>query len=103
VLVALRTLAHPARIAILRLIAESEQSPSAVATLLNLSRPATSQHLKLLSAAGLVHVRAQSRHRLYTVDQRVLTELRALLDSLHGEAHPARQDDAPPAGGGPPA
>lgn len=46
------------------------------------SRPAVSQHLKVLRAAGLVDVNPQGTRRYYAVKQDGLVELRRYLDSF---------------------
>jgi DNA-binding transcriptional ArsR family regulator len=68
----------------LHLVWDGEQSSSAIADALRLSRPATSQHLKVLRDAGLVHVRVDGNQRLYRVDFDLLAEVRAQLDSFWG-------------------
>jgi DNA-binding transcriptional ArsR family regulator len=45
------------------------------------SRPAVSQHLKVLEAAGLVGVTPQGTRRVYAIRPEGLRELRAYLDS----------------------
>src|SRR5438105_15179739 len=82
---ALRALAHPARRAMLRLVMNQERSSSGLAAELHLSRPATSQHLKALRDAGLVHVRVDKNQRLYRVDFALLDQVRAQLDAFWGE------------------
>jgi DNA-binding transcriptional ArsR family regulator len=47
---------------------------------LPVSRPAVSQHLKVLKSAGLVCDRASGTHRLYQLDTTGLERLRADLD-----------------------
>jgi DNA-binding transcriptional ArsR family regulator len=79
---ALRALGHPARRAMLRLVLDQERSSSALADQLHLSRPATSQHLKMLRQAGLVHVRVDKNQRLYRVDFALLAEVKAQLDTF---------------------
>src|SRR5687768_6682569 len=81
---ALRALAHPTRRAMLRLVWDTEQSSSAIADAMRLSRPATSQHLKVLREAGLVHVRVDGNQRLYRVDLDLLADVRRQLDSFWG-------------------
>ena len=49
-----------------------------------LSRPATSQHLRVLREAGLVSVRMEKNRRLYRVRADKLAELRAMLDEFWG-------------------
>jgi DNA-binding transcriptional ArsR family regulator len=45
---------------------------------MDVSRPAVSQHLKMLKAAGLVMVRAEGTRRLYTIDTCGIGVLQAL-------------------------
>src|SRR5438552_8950151 len=82
---ALRALAHPVRRAMLRLVWDREHTSSSIADALRLSRPATSQHLKVLREAGLVHVRVDGNQRLYRVDFDLLADVRAQLDSFWGD------------------
>ena len=59
--------------------------PSAVGDLaagLPVSRPAVSQHLKALKAAGLVTDRAEGTRRVYQIDPKGLGALRAWLDQF---------------------
>lgn len=53
---------------------------------MDVSRPAVSQHLKVLRAARLVVDRAEGTRRLYAVDSRGLQELRGWLDGFWDEA-----------------
>src|SRR6266498_6118286 len=64
----LRALANPTRRAMLELVWDAERSSSEIAEAVGATRPATSQHLKVLRDAGLVHVRADGNQRLYRVD-----------------------------------
>lgn len=50
------------------------------------SRPAVSQHLRVLKEAGLVTESAQGRRRIYRLDPRGIGAMRALLDEWHGAA-----------------
>ena len=62
--------------------------PSSVAALaggLPISRPAVSQHLKVLKEAGLVCDDAVGTRRIYRVDSQGLTPLRAWLDRLEAD------------------
>jgi len=52
---------------------------------MDVSRPAVSQHLKVLKAAGLVVVRAEGTRRLYGVDTRGIEALRSWLDGFWDE------------------
>ncbi|HJW61993.1 MAG TPA: metalloregulator ArsR/SmtB family transcription factor, partial [Actinomycetes bacterium] len=64
----LRALAHPARRVMLELVWDAERSSSELAEAAALTRPAASQHLKVLRDAGLVQVRVDGNQRLYRVD-----------------------------------
>jgi DNA-binding transcriptional ArsR family regulator len=62
------------------------RSVGEIARGMNVSRPAVSQHLKVLKAAGLVVDRAEGTRRLYAVNPRSLDELRKWLDGFWDEA-----------------
>jgi DNA-binding transcriptional ArsR family regulator len=62
------------------------RSVSEIAEGLDVSRPAVSQHLKVLKSAGLVVVRAEGARRLYAIDSRAIEALRSWLDGLWDEA-----------------
>jgi DNA-binding transcriptional ArsR family regulator len=51
-----------------------------------ISRPAVSQHLKLLRAAGIVRDRPQGRQRVYSIDAARLERYRRQLDQFWSEA-----------------
>jgi DNA-binding transcriptional ArsR family regulator len=53
---------------------------------MDVSRPAVSQHLKVLKAAGLVTDRAEGTRRVYTIDARGIETLRNWLDGFWDEA-----------------
>jgi DNA-binding transcriptional ArsR family regulator len=63
---------------------DRERSPSELAVTCGLSRPAASQHLKVLREAELVTVRLEGNRRLYRVKADRLAELRAMLDEFWG-------------------
>ena len=77
---AFAALADPTR----RLVLERlQQGPAAVGRIaegLPVSRPAVSQHLKVLKDAGLVNDRAEGARRIYYIDPSGLGALRAWLD-----------------------
>ena len=65
------------------------QGPRAVGELardLPVSRPAVSQHLRVLKEAGLVVDRKEGTRRVYSVDPRGLAGIRAYFDSFWDEA-----------------
>src|SRR5579859_657228 len=78
----LQAMAEPRRRKIMRLIHGVEQSSGQIASHFAVSRPAISQHLRVLEHAGLVTVRAQGTRRLYTTRPAGLAELRAYLDEF---------------------
>lgn len=61
---------------------------------MDVSRPAVSQHLKILKAARLVTDRAEGTRRLYAVDKRGLDALRSWLDGFWDEALAAFKEAA---------
>ena len=81
----LRALAHPALRAMLELVWDAERSSSELAEAVAMTRPAASQHLKVLRDAGLVRVRVDGNQRLYRVDLDRLAEIRRQLEGFWGE------------------
>jgi len=82
---ALRAIANPRRRAMLELVWDGERSAGELAALAGLTRPAASQHLRVLREAGLVRVRIAGNQRLYRSDPVRLEELRAALDAFWGD------------------
>jgi DNA-binding transcriptional ArsR family regulator len=80
----LRALANPTRRAMLELVWDAERTSSEIAEAVGASRPAASQHLKVLRDTGLVRVRADGSQRLYRVDTERLVEVRAALERFWG-------------------
>ena len=83
---ALDALGDPTRRAILELLRDGPRPVGELAEALPVSRPAGSQHLAVLKAAGLVADRAAGRRRLYAVDPAGLEALRAYLEGMWGRA-----------------
>lgn len=81
---ALKALAHRGRRRMLELVWDAERSSSELADRCGLSRPAASQHLKVLLEADLVEMRSAGRQRLYRARQDRLAELRRMLDRFWG-------------------
>lgn len=71
----------PTRRTILARLAESPSAVGQLAATLPVSRPAVSQHLKVLKTAGLVIDERAGARRIYRVDQVGLGQLRAELDA----------------------
>jgi DNA-binding transcriptional ArsR family regulator len=82
---ALKAIANPRRRAMLSLVWDEERTATEIAKRSALSKPAASQHLKVLRDAGLVHVRAQGNRRFYRSDPVRVAELRAALEDFWGE------------------
>jgi DNA-binding transcriptional ArsR family regulator len=80
---ALRAIADPTRRAILRLVRGGELAAGQIAEHFPaMSRPAVSQHLRVLSDAGLVDVRPEGNRRLYTWRPEGLRDARAFVDEM---------------------
>lgn len=77
---ALAALADPTRRLIFERLAGGPRAVGELAQNLPVSRPAVSQHLAVLKAAGLVSDRAVGTRRVYQVDPAGLGALRAWLD-----------------------
>jgi DNA-binding transcriptional ArsR family regulator len=73
-------LGDPTRRAIFARLAEHPQAVGELAGELPVSRPAVSQHLKVLKEAGLVTDRPAGNRRIYQVDPDGVGALRAQLD-----------------------
>lgn len=67
--------ADPTRRRLLDRLARSESPVNALAAPFRMSRPAVSQHLRILRDAGLVTVRRSGRARLYRLEARRLREV----------------------------
>ena len=78
----LTALADPTRRRIFELIAESPKPVGEVAGTLPVSRPAVSQHLKVLREAGLVRQQIVGTRHVYSIDQSGLEQVRAYFDSF---------------------
>lgn len=73
-------LGDPTRLAIFESLLDRPQAVGELAVKFPVSRPAVSQHLKVLKSAGLVCDRPAGRHRIYHVDPDGLAVLRGELD-----------------------
>jgi DNA-binding transcriptional ArsR family regulator len=80
---ALRAVADPTRRAILRLVREDELAAGEIAEHFpSMSRPAVSQHLRVLTDAGLVEVRPDGNRRMYRWRREGLRDAATFLDEL---------------------
>ncbi len=72
----MRALADPTRRSILRLVHDEERTAGEIAESFPISRPAISQHLRVLSDADLVDVRQDGTRRWYRARPERVDELR---------------------------
>jgi DNA-binding transcriptional ArsR family regulator len=79
---ALAALADPTRRRIFERLAKGPLAVGELAHGLPVSRPAVSQHLKVLKLAGLVADRAEGTRRVYHIDPNGLGAIRAWLDQF---------------------
>jgi DNA-binding transcriptional ArsR family regulator len=78
----LDALGDPTRRRVFELLREGERAVVEIAADLPVSRPAVSQHLRVLKGAELVTERTQGTRHLYAIDERGLAVLRAYLETF---------------------
>jgi DNA-binding transcriptional ArsR family regulator len=83
---ALAVLADPTRRKVFERLRHGPRAVNVIAAGLPVSRPAVSQHLKVLKRAGLVEERSQGVRRIYSLRREGLMELREWLDSFWDDA-----------------
>ena len=83
---ALVALSDPTRRLVFERILAAPRSVAAIAEGLPVSRPAVSQHLKVLREAGLITERRNGTRRLYSANPQALGELRAVIEAMWQEA-----------------
>lgn len=76
----LSALVDPTRRNILESLREDARTVGQIASEQPVSRPAVSQHLKVLQDAGLVNVETTGTRRFYSIRREGLAELRTYLD-----------------------
>jgi DNA-binding transcriptional ArsR family regulator len=82
----LAALGDPTRRTIFELVAERPRAVVELAHAMPVSRPAVSQHLKILKHAGLVTDRPVGNRRIYAADPDGLAELRGYLEQFWSTA-----------------
>jgi DNA-binding transcriptional ArsR family regulator len=92
--VVLDALGDPTRRQIFESLKAGPRSVGELADGLPVSRPAVSQHLRVLKEAGLVSDRKEGTRRLYRIDPGGLAGLRDYFDSFWGEALERFADEA---------
>ncbi|MDX1459930.1 MAG: metalloregulator ArsR/SmtB family transcription factor [Xanthomonadales bacterium] len=75
-------LADPTRRRIIEQLAQGETSFGDLADQFDMSRPAVSQHLKVLREAGIVASRSDAQRRIYRLSESSLDELDAWLNRV---------------------
>ena len=78
----LTALSDPTRRAVFERVIKAPRSVNEIACGLPISRPAVSQHLKVLRDAGLVQEQREGTRRIYSADAAALGELRAYVDEM---------------------
>lgn len=79
---AFAALGDPTRRSVFERLARGPRSVGEIAKGLPVSRPAVSQHLKVLKEAGLVTDQADGTRRVYRVDPKGLGQMRAWFDQF---------------------
>jgi DNA-binding transcriptional ArsR family regulator len=79
-------LTDPTRRAVFERLRHGARPVGEIARGLPVSRPAVSQHLKVLKEAGLVDDRADGTRRIYQIDPKGLGAMRAWLDQFWDSA-----------------
>jgi DNA-binding transcriptional ArsR family regulator len=82
----LRALSAPTRREILRLVRDDEMTAGAIAARFQVSRPAVSEHLRVLRETGLVSERREGVRRWYRARPQRLDQVRAYLDQFWGDS-----------------
>jgi DNA-binding transcriptional ArsR family regulator len=90
----LAALADPTRRAIFERIARRPSSVGDLAEEFPVSRPAVSQHLKVLKDAGLVRLRAEGARRIYSIDPAGLAATREYFEAFWRRSLDAFRDAA---------
>ncbi len=92
--VKLDALGDPTRRAIFEDLTRRPQAVGDLAEAFPISRPAVSQHLKILMDAGLLTVRTEGTRRIYAADPAGIAEVRASVERLWRDALVAFKDAA---------
>src|SRR2546423_392083 len=96
---ALEALGDPTRRAVFERLRDGPRAVGEIARGLPVSRPAVSQHLRVLKGAGLVTDEQRGTRRIYRIEPDGLGELRAYLDRFWDEALASFREAAEEEGG----
>lgn len=91
---AFEALGDPTRRAVLKRLRGGGRSVGEIAEGMKVSRPAVSQHLKILKTARLVTVHTDGNRRVYAVDTRGIVSLQKWFDQFWDETLLAFKDAA---------
>jgi DNA-binding transcriptional ArsR family regulator len=91
---AIAALADPTRRTVFERLRGGPRPVVEIARGLPVSRPAVSQHLRVLKEAGLVHERREGTRNFYSVDADALAELREYFENFWEEALAAFKEAA---------
>jgi DNA-binding transcriptional ArsR family regulator len=91
---AIAALADPTRRTVFERLRGGPRPVVEIARGLPVSRPAVSQHLRVLKEAGLVHERREGTRNFYSVDGDALAELREYFENFWEEALAAFKEAA---------
>jgi DNA-binding transcriptional ArsR family regulator len=83
---ALAALSDPTRRLVFERVLAAPRPVTAIAEGLPVSRPAVSQHSKVLKEAGLITEQRNGTQRVYTANPQALGELRAAIEAMWHEA-----------------
>jgi DNA-binding transcriptional ArsR family regulator len=78
----LKALAEPRRVEILKLLARGEMRAGEIAERFDTTRPAISEHLRVLTEARLLVLRRDGTRRIYALREETFAELRDFLDQF---------------------
>ncbi|MGH2792976.1 MAG: ArsR/SmtB family transcription factor [Actinomycetota bacterium] len=95
----LDALGDPTRREIFELLRDGPKAVGEIAGHVPVSRPAVSQHLRVLKGAGLVSDRQEGTRRVYSIDPAGLEEARAWLDNMWDRTLAAFKEAAESGGG----
>lgn len=87
-------LADPSRKRIFELLKSGPMHVGRIAEHVPISRPAVSQHLKVLKEAGLVEEAREGNRHTYSIDPKGLAAMQRWLDQFWGDALSAFKDEA---------
>ncbi|GAB3695323.1 ArsR/SmtB family transcription factor [Nocardiopsis oceani] len=80
----MEAIGEPNRRRVVEMLASGERSAGAISAGFDISRPAVSQHLRVLVEAGVLRVRNEGRQRLYSVNTSALDEVGDWLEDQRG-------------------